>query len=394
MRRRLAGEAGFTILELLIASAIMMAAVAALFTVLSPAEGTFQAQPEVSDMQQRMRVAVDSLTKGLNIAGAGIYSGPAVGALDNFFAPVMPFRIGASGSDPVGTFRTDAITVLGVPETCAQTTISQSMPRTSNEIKVNAEPGCPPNDSLCCFEEGMQVIIFDHTGAWNTFVITNVQEPALHLQRHGPDFQKDYDEGAIIGQVMTFTYYLKSDDASETYQLMYYDGFQTDLPLVDNVVGLRFDYLGEPRAPVVLKPVSDPVGPWTSYGPKPPPLGVSGGMGWPDGENCLFQVSGGQQVSRLPELTAGATGLVPLTQAMLTDGPWCPGPDTQARFDADLLRIRQIRVTLRVQAGLKMLRGPTGPLFTKGGWARGGEMYVPDQELHFDITPRNLNLGR
>jgi hypothetical protein len=30
----------------------------------------------------------------------------------------------------------------------------------------------------------------------------------------------------------------------------------------------------------------------------------------------------------------------------------------------------------------------------KGGTANAGERYVPDQEVQFDITPRNLNLGR
>ena len=64
------------------------------------------------------------------------------------------------------------------------------------------------------------------------------------------------------------------------------------------------------------------------------------------------------------------------------------------RFDADLLRIRKVRVTLRVQVGLKSLRGPTGPLFLRGGTARGGERYIPDQEISFEVTPRNLNFGR
>jgi hypothetical protein len=40
-----------------------------------------------------------------------------------------------------------------------------------------------------------------------------------------------------------------------------------------------------------------------------------------------------------------------------------------------------------------MLRG-TGALFTKAGNAKGGDMWVPDQELRFEVTPRNMNLGR
>jgi type II secretory pathway pseudopilin PulG len=393
-RHLLAAQSGFTITEVLVATGIMMAVLAGIFSVLNPAQGTFQAQPEVSDLQQRVRVAVDTLNKDLMMAGAGCYSGAAAGALTNFFSPILPYRVGLTNPDPPGIFKSDTITLLYVPQTASQTTISDGMPPTSNELKVNDEPGCPSSHPLCGFSEGMSLLIFDDSGAWNTFVVTNVQESAGHLQRHGPDFDKSYDSGAHVTQIVTHTYYLKSDDATQTYQLMHYDGGTTDAPVVDNVVGLTFEYYGEPRPPVLRKPVTDPTGPWTTYGPKPPALGVDGGTGYPDGENCTCMVSGGPlQVSRLPDLSPGMAGLVPLTAAMLTDGPWCPSAASAGRFDADLFRVRQVRVRVRVQANLKMLRG-TGSLFTKGGSARGGQMYVPDQEVRFDVSPRNMNLGR
>ena len=62
------------------------------------------------------------------------------------------------------------------------------------------------------------------------------------------------------------------------------------------------------------------------------------------------------------------------------------------RFDADLLRIRRVRVTLRVQTAVASLRGPAGVLFTNGGLSRSGGRSVPDLEMQFDVTPRNLNL--
>jgi hypothetical protein len=86
--------------------------------------------------------------------------------------------------------------------------------------------------------------------------------------------------------------------------------------------------------------------------------------------------------------------LVKLTQAMLTDGPWCPDSAAGNRFDADLLRVRKIRVTLRVQVGPKAFRGPIGPLFLRGGTSIGGERYIPDQAIVFEVTPRNLSFGR
>ena len=49
---------------------------------------------------------------------------------------------------------------------------------------------------------------------------------------------------------------------------------------------------------------------------------------------------------------------------------------------------------MRVQVASAELRGPAGILFTRGGTSKGGAKYVPDQEIRFEITPRNLNLGR
>jgi len=53
-----------------------------------------------------------------------------------------------------------------------------------------------------------------------------------------------------------------------------------------------------------------------------------------------------------------------------------------------------VRVNIRVQAALAALRGPAGVLFTRGGTSSSVERFVPDQEIRFDIAPRNLNLGR
>ena len=49
--------------------------------------------------------------------------------------------------------------------------------------------------------------------------------------------------------------------------------------------------------------------------------------------------------------------LVMLTAAQLTDGPWCPDAASANRYDADLLRIRKVRVTIRLQTGNAALRG-------------------------------------
>jgi prepilin-type N-terminal cleavage/methylation domain-containing protein len=395
-------DAGFTLVEMLIAMAVMLLILGGVFQAFNPAQGSYQTQPEVADMQQRLRVGTDRLYNGIIVAGAGIYSGAAVGTLGQFFAPVLPYLVGPLHNDPASGvfFRDDAITIFHVPTTASQCTIRDKMPQPSSEVKVNAEPGCPANDPLCGFEEGMRVIIFDETGSFDFFTITQVQSDSLHLQHRPPinpaDFSKAYDVGAVISQVNTDAYYWRRDPATDTFQLMHYDLFQNDVPLIDDVVGLRFEYIGEAAPPVLRAPVTDPVGPWTSYGPKPPALGVDvASDSWPAGENCAFTIdpATGLHVSRLATLGGPGT-LTALTAAQLSDGPWCPDAANLNRYDADLHRVRQIRVSFRVQTGVAVLRGPAGVLFNRGGTGQQAARLVPDQGVQFDVTPRNLNLGR
>ena len=389
-------EAGYSIVELIIATGVSLSVLASTLTLVGGVQSSFANQSERADMQQRLRVASDALYKDLLMAGAGPYQGAHAGALDHFVAPVLPFRQGAVNTDSPGTFRTDTLTAVYVPPaTAAQTTIRQPMPAQSGSVSVNIGAGCPPNDPSCGFNAGMDVMIYDETASYDTFRITSVQGGILQLHHNMIDTPRSYAAGAAIVEVTSYTYYLRTDAATDTSQLMRYDGVSSDALVVDHIVGLTFDYDGDPFPPVLVKPITEPTGPWTTYGPKPPPLGVRPTT-YPAGENCAFQLdsTGLVQIPRLAALGGGTTTLVRLTAAQLTDGPWCPDPTSPHRFDADLLRIRTIVVTLRLETALSALRGPAGVLFTHGGTSRSANRWVPDQEIRFPVSPRNLNLAR
>jgi prepilin-type N-terminal cleavage/methylation domain-containing protein len=408
-------EAGFTLLEMLIATALIVVITGGVFQLLNPSYGTFQAQPEVSDMQQRLRVAADTLQKDFVMAGAGTYSGAMVGSLDNFFAPVLPHKVGTINPDAPGTFNANplcpdtcaqAVTIMYVPATMAQTSLRTDMPTPSAELKVNQQAGCPIDDNhaaLCGFEQGMRVLIFDPTGAYDIFTVTQVQDESIMLQHRDDKFTTAYDVGAWITAIESHTYYLNQNVATNTYELRHYDGYKTDLPVVDNVVDFRVEFFGDPSPPQLT--IDQSGNTWTTYGPKPPPIGTAYTKSvWGAGENCVFYVdpNTGRQTTRPQIQTLGPTGSAPVLMdaGMLTDGPWCPseksikGDDMPNRYDADLLRLRQVRLTLRVQVANALLRGPAGPLFRVGGRSTGGERFVPDQEIRFDVSPRNMNLGR
>jgi hypothetical protein len=304
-------EDGFSFVETLVALTITLLVTASASLLLLPTQSLAASRSETADMQQRLRVAAETLYQHLAEAGAGAYAGTDPGPLTDAVAAIRPYRAGST-PDPPGTFRTDTLTVLTVP-------------------------------------------------------------------RNGT-------------QPVATTYWLKADDAMATYQLIAADGASgVDVPAVDHVVALAFEYFGDPQPPLMRKPLADATGPWTTYGPKPAATAVAP---FGPGENCVFaDDESGTPRPRLATLDGGAS-LVALTSSLLTDGPWCPSDAAADRWDADLLRVRSVAVRLRVQAALTTLRGPASALFAHGGTSRGGHQWVPDLEVRFQVSPRNLNVPR
>ena len=325
-------DAGVSLLELTAAMALTLMVAASVFAIARAGGRAAASGPETADMQQRLRVAAVTLIKDLTVAGAGLDGLPAV----------LPFRQGAVGDDPAGTFRADTVTLIHVPATVAQTTLSADVPPGSLTLPVAPQPTCAPGVNLCGFAAGMTLLIFDETGNFGTFTAASVTDglSEIGITSRPPDSAATtYTAGSRLVQVQLDVYYLKTDPVTHVAQLMHYDGTaNAAVPAVDHVVGLRFDYAGEP-------------------------LGADGAP-------------------------------TPLTAADLTDGPWRPDPANANRWDADLLRIRRVTATLRVESALAALRGPAGTLFTNAGTSTGGAMWAPDLEIRIQVAPRNPGAGR
>jgi prepilin-type N-terminal cleavage/methylation domain-containing protein len=104
---------------------------------------------------------------------------------------------------------------------------------------------------------------------------------------------------AAAGGVVTVTYALR-DDAAGVPQLTKYDGRSTDLPVVDQVADLRFEY---------------------------------------------FDAAG-----------------QPITLERFTDGPWVPDVVTGDLFDADLQAIRRVRALVRIRPARTFVGFPLADL--------------------------------
>jgi hypothetical protein len=344
-------------------------------------------------MQQRLRVGVDTLIGDLVMAGAGAYAGTDAGGLLGQFAPLQPFRRGLSAAydDGPGVFRADAVTITYVPSTPAQT-ITRGPMTDVTSVEINSEPGCPVTDPPCSFKSGMHAIVYDGSGAFDSFLVTSADPSGALTMQHMQQgsLAKNYPVGSKIVEVVRHAYFL---DAAGL-QLMRYDGLSS-AAVLDNVVGLNFEYYGDPAPPVFRN--SGGGGQSVSYGPAPPAIGATLSP-WPPGENCLWQVSGGVQMPRLATLDAGGAGLALLTPGQLTDGPWCPDENNENRYDADLFRVRRVRVRIRLQTGNNRLRASLASgrdaLFANVGTATVAARMVLDQSIQFDVSPRNMHSRR
>lgn len=324
-------ERGFTLVELLVAACITLSVTAAIVAAARPAEGVFAAQSEAADEQQRGRVAASVLFRDLMMAGAGPDTGRDAGSLARTLAPILPRQAG-TGGDEAGVFRHDAITVMFVPSPRAQTTIASALPAQSGTVRVNTGDGCPLIDDACGLSQASTVLVYDDTGWVDTFRVADVSGSLLQLLHTSADSPKVYAAGSRIVGATVRSYVLKADEASDTVQLMRddHDGGPV-VPVVDHVVGLSFEYF--------------------------------------DGSALL-------------------------DRPILTDGPWRPEEDAPNRFDVDLLRIRTVAVLVRIESAIAALRGPAGALFSRAGTSRSGNRFLPDLEIRFRVTPRNMAVVR
>jgi hypothetical protein len=136
---------------------------------------------------------------------------------------------------------------------------------------------------------------------------------------------------------------------------------------------MAFEYFADPSPPVLSEVgVTDPIGPWTNYGPKPPAVGVervrrtTGARvktvcSWCQACPRSAHRDGDCRSARSTVRSVEAVSARPHGRTLV------PGSSMAIVSTPDLLRVRKVRVTLRVQVGAKRLRGPTGHVLHFGG---------------------------
>jgi hypothetical protein len=358
MKQGAGSATGFTLVEALLGSTISLAVVALACHLAADVQVAWRAAAARVDLQQRARAAADVVSRLLREAGAGPMSGPARANLTRGIPPVVPRRVGRRDAHAVNEFRTDAFTVIRVAADHEHGVLLTPASPGAATLELSPLAGCAL--PACGFADGTSLLLLDASGQHDTFTVTAVDGMVLTVRHLGSSPSGAYAAGSPVVAIESVS--LALNRSSRTLRL--YDGDATDLPLLDEVVDLRVWYFGEGEPPV-----------W----PRPP-----------EGQaNCLYAADGTYQSAWLPVL--GTPGrLIELTPDVLTDGPWCGAGDT--RFDADLLRVRRVRLSVRLQAGDAAVRGSDPLQFANPGSARLSSVTVPDVTVQIEVTPRNLRL--
>jgi hypothetical protein len=337
-------ERGYTIVELLVAAAVMLAVLAAVSMVLHAAILRVPWLEESTDLQQRTRAALELLSADLRSAGAGDPSARLAVRL-----PAVLPRTGAAAPTVASA---SALTVRYVPAGGAAARLGAPLLPADAVVVVAAGGACVSNAVACGFRAGSTALVFDGSGQADLLDINGIAPGALTTTPVSAR-TASYPIGADVAELLDVSYTL--DPVARVLQRQ---AGGAPLPVADNVTALAFEYAGIPGRP--LEPV--------------PPLGIA---------NCLYDAGG----TYLHPILPASGPYVVILPGELADGPFC-GSGALA-YDVDLLRIRAVQVRLRLDTGADALRGTDPRFFARPGPARDGRV-IHDVELTQAVALRNV----
>jgi len=254
---RLERTSGHTLVEAIVALGLMALVMAGVVALVFHTSRLARSHPDRLEVHQRARVALDLITRDLRSAGAGVYLGPSTGPLTDAIPAIWPRRIGRGGDAPTAV-RTDALTIVTVPDTLAQTRSISEVRPSSLTLIVDPATHCTPGRPACGFGAGTTIGVFDTSGRVGLWSVNHVTAQTLSLDALSPP-DHVLNVGAVVTELLVRGY---RRDAG-TNQLRYFDGDATDQPVIDGVTTLVFQYF-DAQGELPVGVFGD--GPWRSSG--------------------------------------------------------------------------------------------------------------------------------
>ncbi len=226
-----AAPRGFTVIELLIALAIVLSIAGAVAQVVPPARAAFDRLPAELELQQRGRTAIDMLSQALRSAGKDVAAHQALG----FWHGILP-AVSLADPDASGDAFTTLI-VTGPSVDGAQGVLVADQPGAAAPFTLALAP-CPNIKDVCGFTPGMTAIIADGSGRFDVFVVA---QTAADLRAVTADrgFSNPYPVGSAVIEIDQYTFSL-ADQADGSLSLIRRTAAGAIQPMVDFVSALSF----------------------------------------------------------------------------------------------------------------------------------------------------------
>lgn len=198
---------GFTVLELLVALAIVMSIAGVLAQVVQPARAAFDRVPAELDLQQRGRTAIDVISQALRSAVTPV---AADGATMTVIVPIVDGAQGVLAADQAGA---------------------------GTLIALSTTP-CPNIKDVCGFTPGMSAVIVDGSGQSEVFVVASTT-PGSRTLTANRSLSRPYSGGSAVIEIDQYTFSLASQ-ADGTRSLIRETAAGAVQPMVDFVTSLSF----------------------------------------------------------------------------------------------------------------------------------------------------------
>ena len=222
---------GFTVIEILIALAIVMLIAGALASVVEPARAAFDRVPAELDLQQRGRTAIEVITQAVRSAGKNVPATNALGA----FSEIVPAVSVADPEESGDAFAT--LTVIVPVVDGAQGVLVVNQPGAGAALTLATAP-CPNVKDVCGFNPGMSAVITDGAGHSDVFVVVSTVVGSRRLTADRI-FSQPYPIGSAVIEIDQHTFSLASQ-TDGSFSLIRETAAGAIQPVVDFVTTLSF----------------------------------------------------------------------------------------------------------------------------------------------------------
>lgn len=217
-------ESGFSLLELLVASAMAVLVVGGMLLIFDSVRDVHRDQSQLIDAQMTARIALEQMQRDIQLAGIGLLG---------LMSPLPVIEPRPDGGIDV-RYNSDNLTAR----------LSANMSGPSAQLVVDDATG---------FQAGMQVVVYDGTGAFDLVTLSGVSGNSL---AHVSTLTKAYQvvDGAAVKRIETISYRLQS--VNGVFWLQRQLNNDTPQPVALNVRSMTITYFDDASPPVAFTPVT------------------------------------------------------------------------------------------------------------------------------------------